>query len=552
MIGVAVQPDERAIVSEFFELFKTPWEFYRSDRQYDVVLCTSNDFPSQLPRLVVILEGRLTPFDATEKLTVQSRPGGVIVSDEGKRLPIYGALGTFPGSPCRLLAEESTQEPAAFVTHCGRSTILRVGYNLFEEVRFLLTVGQPVSNAGIPTLDEHISWLRDWINLAGIPSVEIPPVPDGHNFIACLTHDIDHPALRNHFCDHTMFGFLYRSIIGTWLDVYRARKPAKSLWKNWRAACLLPFVHLGLAKDFWSEFDRYLEIEAGHGSTFFVIPRKGYTGRTVNGLGPAMRASRYDLDEVSPQLQKIISKGCEVGVHGLDAWLDGVEGRKELEKVAQAVLATELGVRMHWLYFNESSPRVLEQAGFTYDSTVGYCETAGYRAGTAQVYRPPGAHRLLELPLHVMDTALFYPHYLNLSQEQAERIVWGLISDVQRVGGALTINWHDRSIAPERLWDDFYLRLLSELKSRGAWLPNAAVAVDWFRRRRSAAVESSWSEGGALRVRGCLETADTLPGLKIRVHKPRAQSLTDPIASRTAATFVDMRFDRTTELKISI
>jgi len=34
----------------------------------------------------------------------------------------------------------------------------------------------------------------------------------------------------------------------------------------------------------------------------------------------------------------------------------------------------------------------------------------------------------------------------------------------ERQGGVLTVNWHDRSIAPERLWDDFYLDLLDDLK----------------------------------------------------------------------------------------
>ena len=38
MIGVIANPSERPIVSEFFELFKTPWEFYQSDRHYDVLL----------------------------------------------------------------------------------------------------------------------------------------------------------------------------------------------------------------------------------------------------------------------------------------------------------------------------------------------------------------------------------------------------------------------------------------------------------------------------------------------------------------------------------
>ena len=45
----------------------------------------------------------------------------------------------------------------------------------------------------------------------------------------------------------------------------------------------------------------------------------------------------------------------------------------------------------------------------------------------------------MELPLHVMDTALFYPGYLNLSEADAEKMVWLLLDDVARFGGALTI-----------------------------------------------------------------------------------------------------------------
>jgi hypothetical protein len=33
MIGIIANPSEHAMVCEFFELFKTPWEFYRPDRR---------------------------------------------------------------------------------------------------------------------------------------------------------------------------------------------------------------------------------------------------------------------------------------------------------------------------------------------------------------------------------------------------------------------------------------------------------------------------------------------------------------------------------------
>ena len=215
--------------------------------------------------------------------------------------------------------------------------------------------------------------------------------------------------------------------------MFRLKKgTAEILLRNWKAACLLPLVYLRLARDFWSDFDRYLEMEDGNASTYFVIPRSNYPGRTAEGFAPPARACRYTLDDVLPQLKKIISANGEVGVHGVDAWLDAEHGRKERETVADAIGAKELGVRMHWLFFDENSPTRLERAGFTYDSTVGYRETIGYRAGTLQVYKPLGHTRLLELPLHVMDTALFYPSYLNLVEDQARQLVWKLIDDAER------------------------------------------------------------------------------------------------------------------------
>jgi hypothetical protein len=552
VIGVAVHPSERAIVAEFFELYKTPWEFYRSGYHYDAVLCTSDDFRFDGQQLVVIFSGVATPFDTTFNTQVKSQAGGFLVSDEGKRIPIYGSLATFPDRPISLLKEEKTQQPAAFVSQHGDTSALRVGYDLFKEVHYLLTSGQPAANAEIPTMEDHIAWLRDWLTLSGIPSVEIPPVPDGYNFMACLTHDIDHPSLRNHWLDHTMFGFLYRSTFGTWRDVFRGRKSARSLFKNGRAACLLPFVHFGWAPDFWLNFDRYLDIETGHGSTFFVIPRKDYPGRAADVPVSPIRACQYDLEQILPQLKKIVSEGGEVGVHGLDAWLDADEGRKERERVSEAIGVNELGVRMHWLFFDENSPAVLDRAGFTYDSTVGYRETVGYRAGTMQAYAPPGVTNLLELPLHVMDTALFYPKYLNLSEKAAENRVVRLMDDAQRMGGALTINWHDRSIAPERLWDDFYLKLLLELTSRGAWLPTATQAVTWFRKRRSATLESVRVAPDKITVRARNNPTDTSPSLNIRIQKPRARSLAEPVSARSAVEVLDVKFDGARELNLAL
>ncbi len=40
MIGVISREAEKNIVLEFFELFKTPWEFCQNNHSYDVILET--------------------------------------------------------------------------------------------------------------------------------------------------------------------------------------------------------------------------------------------------------------------------------------------------------------------------------------------------------------------------------------------------------------------------------------------------------------------------------------------------------------------------------
>jgi hypothetical protein len=520
MIGVAIRPGERDIVAEFFELFKTPWEFFRIDRQYDVLICT-DDRPRDAVASLTLHYSAVCAHGNTEpEVVCRSRPSGATILYAGRRLPIYGNVATFPISGFSVLMDEATREPAAFKSGSNDRTILRIGYDLFQEVRSLLKIGQPSANAGIPTLELHIALLRDLITSAGIPIVEIPSVPDGYNLIACLTHDVDQPMLRSHCCDHTMFGFLYRATIGSIVNVCRGWKPLKSAGINLAAVCKLPFIYLGMMEDIWGRFDRYVEMENGLGSTFFVIPRKNDPGISPDGSIAPMRASRYEIADIKPQIEKISLSGNEIGLHGIGAWADDVKAREEYQEIFQVVGETAVGVRMHWLYYNDKSPAILDRAGFSYDSTVGYNETVGYRAGTAQAYKPLESSNLLELPLQVMDTALFFPAYLNLSEMEAGRVVSKLIDGVVQFGGALTVNWHDRSIAPERLWDDFYLKLLRELKNRSAWCPTAFQAVSWFRKRRSAILTAVRGEGGTLQVKISGNTGHDLPGLRIRVYRP--------------------------------
>ena len=101
-------------------------------------------------------------------------------------------------------------------------------------------------------------------------------------------------------------------------------------------------------------------------------------------------------------------------------------------------------------------------------------------------------------------------------------MVLAIVEKAERYGGALTVNWHDRSIAPERQWDDFYIDLIATLKDRAAWFPTAARAVSWFRSRRSARFDYARQENGALRIRVSSVPCEDIPGLILRVHTRQA------------------------------
>src|SRR5206468_4081077 len=547
MIGVIASEAEHPAVVEFFELFKTPWEFHRPGVHYDILICSNNLVPENSARLLLVYGvQRRQPFEKYRSTKTSCAPGHNFILFQGERIPIYGSCLLLEGLGNEVLIHKGTNSLAS-----GTQVVVRLGFDLFAEVRHLLTQGQPREFAKIPTLDLHISLLRELIVSQGMALVEILPVPAGHRFIVCLTHDVDHPSVRYHKCDRTMFGFLYRATVGSVINFCRGKRSLRQVAFNWKAAFSLPLVFAGLAKDFWNQLDRYLALEKDLASTFFVIPKKGDAGVDSEGRTKEKRAACYSLADIADDLRKLLSANCEIAVHGIDAWRDSAKGCNERERIQQLTGASDqIGVRMHWLYFGAQSAMLLEKAGFDYDSTIGYNETIGYRAGTSQVFKHPDVDHLLELPLHIMDTALFYPSYMNLTDEQAGAATLPLIENAARFGGALTINWHDRSLGPERLWGDAYVNLLRELRGTTPWFATASQTVAWFRKRRATSFVNNIQEGGSIRVPPPTDpTAVGLPPLTVRAYNGGASNRN--VGSSHSAAVEDSTIDGSDEVLIA-
>jgi peptidoglycan/xylan/chitin deacetylase (PgdA/CDA1 family) len=234
-------------------------------------------------------------------------------------------------------------------------------------------------------------------------------------------------------------------------------------------------------------FERLLEAEAEHGasSTFFLL-----AGHHDGHDGPAPET----YDRLRPRLvETITAGGGEVGLHGSYlAARDAVLLAQEAG-VLEALGAEVRGQRYHYLRVDpHANLAPLPELGIRYDTTVGFPDAPGFRAGIAHPYRPwdVAADRsldLVEIPLAAMDVTLGAERYLGLSARDAEPRLLSLLDHAAEWGGGFSVLWHsdrfDRATAQG--WDRLYFRLIDAVRERdGVCLPAgelAAEAAQWLR-----------------------------------------------------------------------
>jgi hypothetical protein len=518
VIGIICDQRQEAAAREFFELFKTPWAMFDPDGTYDAVI-VSGGCPAPVAldaRLVVRFGARAQSDDERLGVTVGPPRSPAVMGADGADLPLFSGVAPLrgPGSARAVLAGTAAAVVLAFGDDDEQA--IRCGYDLFDEVEFLLTQGQPAEHAATPTLDLHIALLRQWLIDAGIEVIELAPTPPGCDLLATLTHDIDFFGIRRHTRDRTLLGFLSRASLGTVLELIRGRGSVRRLVRNWLALVSLPLVHAGLIDDFWLPFERYAQADHPWRSTFFIVPFRGHPGVAPDGGSAPGRAVPYGAAEIAQELRALAMRGHEIAVHGIDAWRSPHRGGAELATVSQAAGSAVGGVRMHWLYFDHNSFAKLDAAGFDYDATWGYNDAVGFRAGTAQVFGPLGVTHLLELPLHLQDTSLLYPGRMHCREPEAVALSEQIIDTVRRTGGVATISWHERSLSPERLWDRVYREVLATLRARGACVLPAREVVSWFRLRRGIDLEGVDLTPASV---AHLPSATGPDALRLRIHR---------------------------------
>lgn len=324
-----------------------------------------------------------------------------------------------------------------------------------------------------------------------------PDWPDDADFAVCLTHDMDHVSkhspkqsfrdgmlrARRRWASEEESGKGY-------LDETGKVSAMKSV-----AGAVIGAVSSGLKRgeDPYHRCEDWLEIEERYDakSTFFVLPEE--IGRSHISDPEYCHGDEVVFDgercTVAEMVREIDERGWEIGLHPTWYAYDDQDllrrQKEEIEKITQGDVES---VRQHYLHYDpRRTPCAHHQAGFSYDSTVGFNRNVGFRRGCSYPWRTYDLEDeesldVLEIPMIVQDVALFRDGGLDLEEEQAIEYTMFLAEKVSETGGVLTLSWHASAIADDGR-RNVYENILEGLSERGAWFGSVKDIGKWWNRR---------------------------------------------------------------------
>ena len=282
-------------------------------------------------------------------------------------------------------------------------------------------------------------------------------------FRVALTHDIDTPRRWTS----------RRSVVAAGARMKAAARGRRrgDLVAEARGLAMLPLNTVTRHDPNWS-FDRIHAIESARGarSTHFLMAGHHHPLDGDAHAYAAVRARVVDL---------IAAQGDEIGLHPSYTTSDHPARLAAERDLLQGLLGAPVrSVRFHFLRHDPHRAFAeLERLGFVLDSSHGYADRPGMRAGFSFPYRPYDLQNdrpfdLVELPLAVMDATLSDDRYLGLEPDAGYLRAVAVLERVAEVGGTVAILWHnDRFAGPyARGWDRCYERILDWVVARGGEL----------------------------------------------------------------------------------
>jgi len=242
------------------------------------------------------------------------------------------------------------------------------------------------------------------------------------------------------------------------------------------------------------DFAEFCALERGRGL------RSAFNFAVVSREKGHLNDVRYNAGQPKYRrlMRELLADGWEVGLHA--AYLTA-QGRPpawlQYERLAEWTGCQVRGVRHHYLQLQPDQPLATllahAEAGAADDSSMGFNDSPGFRAGTAlpfEVFDPRRGltGELLELPMSIADM-----HLPRDDERAATECVLGHLAVVRELGGLAVLNWHVGNWHPARGWRESY-RAACELLAQdaGAWVAPPRRIAEWWRARSTFLDECSF------------------------------------------------------------
>lgn len=170
--------------------------------------------------------------------------------------------------------------------------------------------------------------------------------------------------------------------------------------------------------------------------------------------GTTRGRKRQEYDPYHPKVRGMIKwlqkYEIEVGVHpSYNTFRSPDKLRREVLAIRDILGKQTMGGRQDYLRWCPHTWLDWENCGLAYDSSVGFADQIGFRAGTCIPYYPwlfelNRQAKLIEMPLIVMDCTL--TAYMKLDRDQSFIAVSECIEQCRKIGGVFTLLWHADSM----------------------------------------------------------------------------------------------------------
>jgi hypothetical protein len=280
------------------------------------------------------------------------------------------------------------------------------------------------------------------------------PIPEGHEFVLLLTHDVDRP--------YKTYQAPYYALLddGNRLQHLRSLLPGR--------------------EPYW-QFETVMALEDSLGvrSAFYFLSEQRLWDRPIREwLSPRawqLYGGRYSLAD--PDIQRVVTQlddgGWEVGLHGsYETPRDRERLRAERDTVEAVLGHSVTGGRQH--YLNLAVPETWHHyraLGLRYDASLGSSTETGFAHGYG--LKRPFDDEFVVFPLTMMENALPDP---GDGFEEAWDHCLALLEEAASNDAVMTVLWHPRTFNPAEFpgYGRLYYRLVEQALSMGAWVGSPA------------------------------------------------------------------------------